>query len=166
MTESDSITPSFVFGPGDTRMRIASGDRLLLGAADTAGQLSVITGTIEGIEGPPLHTHGGDELTWIISGGPLTIQVGDDITEVEPGGGYWAKAGTPHTFANCTNDPVRYVSVMAPGGFEHFLDESARYFAGLAGEDPDPARIAEMADRYDSTPVGPPLAAVLPQLPR
>lgn len=163
MSDHDATTPSFVFGPDDTRMALATGDRLLLGAADTGGRLSVITGVIAGIEGPPLHTHDGDEFTWVLSGGPLTVQVGDEITEIEPGGGYWAPAGTPHTLANASDTPARYMSVMAPGGFEHFLDESGRYFAELGDQAPDPDRIAEIASRHNSTPVGPPLAAVLAQ---
>ena len=50
---------------------------------------------------------------------------------------------------------------MTPGGFEHFLDESGRYLAALDGDQPDPDRIAEIASRHKSTPLGPPLAAVL-----
>ena len=87
---------------------------------------------------------------------------GRRVLEIGPGGGYWAPAGTPHTFANAPDTPVEYASVMTPGGFEHFLDESARYFEGLdEGTPPDPDRIAEIAARHRSTPVGPPLAAVL-----
>jgi hypothetical protein len=68
------------------------------------------------------------------------------VHEVEAGGTAYADGSTPHTFANPSAEPVRFMVAIAPGGFEDYFramaagDEEAAAAAGArAGYEPVPA---------------------------
>lgn len=153
----------WVLQADSTRMAMPLGERVLLGAADTDGAVTVLLAEATGPEGPPLHAHESmDELSFVVAGGPLTVQLGDDVHELGPGGGYWAPRGVAHTFANFSSSPAMVVSVVTPGGMEGLLAAQGDYLASLpTGEMPDPARVAEIGAAHASTVVGPPLAATI-----
>ena len=77
-------------------------------------------------KGPPLHKHDFDEAFYLLEG-ELTFQLRDELVEVRAGEVAFAPRGVPHTFANRSGRPARFVLVCTPAGFE-------RYFARLAAQ--------------------------------
>jgi quercetin dioxygenase-like cupin family protein len=99
----------------------------------SGGRLAVVEKTIPAhAEGPPLHVHDFDEAFYVLDG-ELTFQVGDKVTIARRGELAFAPGGTPHTVANPTDGPARYLLICTPAGFERQL---ARRAAADAGVDP------------------------------
>ena len=105
----------------------ASGPRVLLRSEQTGGALSLIeSAAAAGFGGPTLHHHGFDETFYVMEG-ELTFQLRDELLTVGAGQLAFAPRGVPHTFANLSDAPARYLIVCTPAGFE-------RYFARMAAE--------------------------------
>jgi mannose-6-phosphate isomerase-like protein (cupin superfamily) len=78
--------------------------------------------------------------------GELTLRL-DDETVIAPAGSFvLVPPGTVHTFSNPGSEPVRYLSLMAPGGFEQYFLEVKE---ALGGGPPDPAVMAQLMSKYD-----------------
>src|SRR6266516_3341628 len=87
----------------------------------SGGRLAVVEKTIPAYaEGPPLHVHDFDEAFYLLDG-ELTFQVGDKLTTARRGELAFAPGGTPHTVANFTDRPARYLLICTPAGFERQL---------------------------------------------
>jgi quercetin dioxygenase-like cupin family protein len=107
--------------------------RVLLRSEQSDGHVSVIESTMPaGAKGPPLHTHDFDEAFYVLDG-ELTFQLGDELRMAGPGELAFALRGVPHTLANRSSAPARFVIVFTPAGFER---EFARRAAAKAGVDP------------------------------
>lgn len=105
----------------------SSGPRVLLRSEQTGGEVSVIESAAPaGFRGPTLHHHGFDETFYVMEG-ELTFQLRDELLRVGAGELAFAPRGVPHTFANLSDAPARYLIVCTPAGFE-------RYFARMAAE--------------------------------
>ncbi len=82
--------------------------------------------------GPPLHTHDFDEAFYMLEG-KLIFQV-DDALEMKGAGELsFAPRNVPHTLANRSDAPGRYMLVCTPAGFERHW---ARIAAEVAGVEP------------------------------
>lgn len=93
--------------------------------------------------GAPTHHHDHeDEWSYVLSG-HLTAQIGDEIAEAGPGEMVRKPRGIPHAMWNARDEPVRFLEVMHPAGFEE-------YFFEVAGalEAGDLERIGEISARY------------------
>jgi quercetin dioxygenase-like cupin family protein len=78
--------------------------------------------------GSPVHTHEReDEYSYVLSG-RLTAQVGDDVVEAGPGELVVKPRGIPHAFWNAGDEPVRFLELISPGGFEDYFFELAEPF--------------------------------------
>ena len=98
---------------------------------ESNGRVAIVEQTIRaGALGPPMHVHDFDEAFYVLDG-ELTFQVGDQITTAGPGELAFAAGGTPHTVANPTMVPARYLLVCAPGGFERQLARCAAVRVGI-----------------------------------
>jgi mannose-6-phosphate isomerase-like protein (cupin superfamily) len=114
-------------------------------ARETAGELTAVEyDAVPGFPGPPLHVHDFDELFYVLAG-CLTIRSGDDVHELDAGGCAYVDGRSPHTFANDTDERVRFLCVCAPGGFEE-------YFRALVAGDEE--RVAAASERYGLRTVG------------
>jgi mannose-6-phosphate isomerase-like protein (cupin superfamily) len=104
-----------------------------------------------GFAGPPPHVH--DELvdSFYVLEGTLTVTVGDENVELGPGSFACALPGTRHTFANRSDEPVRFLNINAPGGFEQYMRDLA---AAAATGPMTSERMGEIAARYDVRVVG------------
>ena len=60
-----------------------------------------------GFPGPPLHRHRELHDMFYVLEGSLFLTVGDETLELESGSFACVPPGTPHTFANTSNQPVR-----------------------------------------------------------
>jgi quercetin dioxygenase-like cupin family protein len=107
--------------------------RVLLRSEQSDGQVSVTESTMPaGAKGPPLHLHDFDEAFYVLDG-ELTFQLGDELSTAGPGELAFALRGVPHTLANRSSAPARFVIVCTPAGFER---EFARRAAAQAGVEP------------------------------
>jgi quercetin dioxygenase-like cupin family protein len=141
--------------PSEARvLRAGEGRRLELGdssavikggAGDALGSFALMEDDLApGFPGPVLHTHERMTDSFYVLDGELTVQVGEDRTAVPAGGYALVPPGNAHTFAGAESSRVRALNVMAPAGLERYLEEVAKL-----GGPPDPARMAEIASRYD-----------------
>ncbi len=104
--------------------------------------------------GPPLHCHPlQDEIHYLIQG-KLRYQIGDDIIDLESGEYLQIPGALPHAWINLQSEPARVVAIITPGGSEGFF--KAATSAQLA-----PDALMQLAQRYGTEIVGPPLATGL-----
>jgi uncharacterized cupin superfamily protein len=120
-----------------------------LTGADTGGAYSLVEyDAPPGAEGPPAHIHEGTEEYIFVLEGNLDIVLGDRHTLAGPGDGVLVPRGALHTFYNSSSEPVRFLTLLKPGGFEGLLAEAAMLAA--AGQwPPSPETGAEVFSRYD-----------------
>ena len=117
--------------------------RVLLQGEESAGEVSMIQNWVPaGWPGPPLHHHDFDETFHVLEG-ELTLQLRDELIAAGPGDLAFAPRGVPHTVANLSDAPARYLLVCTPAGFErHF----ARVEAEQAGVEPPPWALQEIPE--------------------
>jgi mannose-6-phosphate isomerase-like protein (cupin superfamily) len=139
----DTTSPtSLVLGPDEGEVIAARGNRLVIKAA--AARVTVADYTAPaGFPGPPLHVHPGFDEVFVVLDGTLTVRVGEDAHELAPGGTAYVDGTVPHTFANASAEPVRFLVICAPGGFEE-------YFRAVAAG--DEAAIAAVSERFAYAP--------------
>jgi mannose-6-phosphate isomerase-like protein (cupin superfamily) len=115
------------------------------GGGTGLGSLGVLeTEVPAGFPGPLLHVHDRTIDSFYVLEGTLTVRLGDETAEAGPGSYAFIPPGHPHTFSNPGGAPARFLNVMAPGGFERYLQELA-----AAGGALDPPAMAEIASKYD-----------------
>lgn len=122
----------------------ALGTRLVISSRDTGGAFGLVEHDLPSRQlGSPVHTHETEDEYSFVLGGRLTAQIGDRIVEAGPGDLVAKPRGIPHAFWNLGTEPVRFLELISPGGFED-------YFFDLAG--PFNARdlnaMAEVRTRY------------------
>ena len=122
----------------------------------TGGRFDFMIGEVGYLTGPPLHVHRDQDDTLYVLEGVLTVQVRDELFELGPGDFATGPPGIPHTFDNVRRDqkPVKVCNVMTPGG----LDAQFRDMAALRD---DPAKIAQLREKYGTAMVGPTLGVKL-----
>jgi quercetin dioxygenase-like cupin family protein len=140
-------------GPGE-------GDSIALGPSqaifkaegpDTDGYFS-LTETVlgPGFPGPVLHRHQGMVDSFYVLDGTLSMRLDDRAVEARAGDYALIPPLAAHTFANLGEQSARMLNLMAPGGFEQYLKEVASATTEAA---PEPRLMAQIAARYDFTPV-------------
>jgi mannose-6-phosphate isomerase-like protein (cupin superfamily) len=122
-----------------------------IGQADGIGSLAIIELEIPpGFPGHVPHHH--KELLdsfWVLEG-TLDLLIGEEWHKAGPGDFALVPPGNVHAFANKGDAPARLLNFVAPGGFENYLVEVSALMQ--PGAPPDPAKMAEMAARYDFVP--------------
>jgi mannose-6-phosphate isomerase-like protein (cupin superfamily) len=115
-----TASSTLVLAPGEGERIEVAGNRIRVLAA--APRMTVIDYTAPpGFPGPPLHVHTAFDELFLVLEGRLEMRVQDDVHEVGPGGSAFVEGGVPHTFANPAAEPVRFLAICAPGGFEDYL---------------------------------------------
>jgi quercetin dioxygenase-like cupin family protein len=109
--------------------------QVLLRGEESGGAVAIAENTMPaGAPGPPLHSHAFDEAFYVLDG-ELTFQLDDQVTAVGPGELIFAPRGVPHTLANLTESPARYLLVLTQPGFERELARRAANQAGVKPPD-------------------------------
>ena len=126
---------------------------VLLRSEETGGNVSVTEIEVPAHSaGPPLHTHDFDEAFYMLEG-ELIFQVDDALVTKGAGELSFAPRNVPHTLANHSDAPARYVLVCTPAGFERHW---ARIAAEAAGVEPPQWAMQQIPE---VTVVGPQIAA-------
>ena len=124
---------------------------VLLRSEETGGHVSVTEIVVPPHSaGPPLHTHDFDEASYLIEG-ELIFQVDGALVTKGAGELSFAARNVPHTLANHSDAPARYLLVCSPAGFERHW---ARRAAEAAGIDPPQWALQPIPE---VTVVGPPI---------
>ena len=116
-------------------------------AEDTDGSLYLGEASVEpGFSGPPLHRHRELHDMFYVLEGSLSVTVGDETLELEAGSFACVPPGTPHTFANTSDQPVRFLNFNTPAGWENYMRDLGEL---LSTGDATPEAIGMIASRYD-----------------
>lgn len=106
---------------------------VLVRSEQTSGHASIVEMTAgPDFDGPPLHVHDFDEAFYVLEG-ELTFRVEDELLTRQAGELAFAPRGVPHTLANRSGAPARYLLISTPAGFERSL---ARRAAERKGAEP------------------------------
>jgi quercetin dioxygenase-like cupin family protein len=121
----------------------------------TGGALTAFENVIAPGDGPPLHTHAGEDEIWYVIAGELRFEIGGEISEAPQGSFVFVPRGMPHCFQNIGSEPARILVLFTPSGMEGFFDR----FADLPAEELGPEAFKRLGGPVGMEIVGPPLAA-------
>ena len=124
----------------------------------TNGALTLFENVIAPGDGPPLHTHAGEDESWYVLQGALRFRLGDEIADAPAGAFVFVPRGTPHCFQNAGEEPARIIVMFTPSGMERFFDR----FANLDDGPVDPEAFRSIGAEVGMDVVGPPMAATHP----
>ncbi|MFE7161394.1 cupin domain-containing protein [Streptomyces sp. NPDC057636] len=122
-----------VVGPGDgevivlgtTRMRI------LEDGGHTGHRLAIAESVLAPhTQGPPQHRHARHDEGFYILSGTVRFTVGDEDYDVTSGTLVMVPPGTPHTFANLTDQPAVMLSAFTPDLYVQYFRELQEVLAG------------------------------------
>lgn len=131
--------------------------RLLLDAGASDGRVSALwCEHPAGTPGPPLHLHPGtDEWFWVHSG-TLLVHIDGRVHRLGGGDSAFVPRGLAHAFAGAPGEPVHFLTVHTPGGFEQ-MHRDVLAAEREAGRPLGSAEIVPIARRHDWVLAGPPL---------
>jgi quercetin dioxygenase-like cupin family protein len=139
-------------GEGETIQGPAGGPLTFkVRGAETNGALMALENVIAPGDGPPEHTHAGEDESWYVIAGELRFKLGDEIASARAGSFVFVPRGVPHAFVNAGTEPARILVLFTPGGMERFFDRFAELEAF------DPAAFARLGREVGMEVVGPPL---------
>ncbi len=138
-----------VHGLGEGERHSAGSAEIVIKATgeDTAGSFFLSETEIEpGFPGPPLHVHERLHDMFYVLGGELTVRLGEETRRLGAGTFVCVPPGVAHTFANETDEPVRFLNFNTPSGWESYMRElsAAAQDGPLTSE-----RIGRVASRHD-----------------
>ena len=140
---------AIVHGPGEGELLAVAGNEIVfkVGTVETGGALGVLEYTAAaGFPGPPPHVHHRTVEGFYVLDGELTMLVGEETVTLPAGSFALVPPDTPHTFSNPSSEPVRFLGMFTPSGFEQYFKDLA---ALLAGGPLDPVAVAEAGAKYD-----------------
>src|SRR5207249_687965 len=95
---------------------------LRVSSAESGGSVAVIEHTLEpGLISAPPHRHEREDETSYVLEGALTVQIGDEVATIGPGAIIVKPRGIFHTFWNSGTQPLRFLEIISPGGFEQYF---------------------------------------------
>ena len=126
------------------------GTRYVVSAEQTGGAFAAVEHDLgPRLLGAPMHTHEReDEISHVLAG-RLGVQIGYEVVEAGTGDTVFKPRGIPHAFWNPSDEPVRFLELITPAGFEAYLADLAPIL-GVAGP-PDFAALAAVQARYALT---------------
>jgi quercetin dioxygenase-like cupin family protein len=133
------VTPRTVWLPGDLRVEV------LLGAADTGGQLTLAADfPPPGWRLPP-HAHANEAETIHIVAGRFAITVDGDERELGPGEAVHVPRGVVHSARAVGDAPGHRLVMFTPGGMDAFFLEAG---AADPAAEPDLAHLVAIAKAH------------------
>jgi mannose-6-phosphate isomerase-like protein (cupin superfamily) len=149
----------FMMEPGSGRPIHVLGNEVIIkiSSGDTGGAFAVFEGQTQPLEGPPLHSHRGQDEWWYILEGEYKFEVDGQEIYADAGAIVFAPRGSRHTFQNIGSARGRTLTTVVPGGIDLFFEELES--AAPRGTVPDPAKLLPIFMKHGQELLGPPLAA-------
>lgn len=123
-----------------------------LRAEQTDGRLGLVEQVVPGgYPGPAMHVHPEFDETFYVIEGTLAFRVGDHAYEASAGTVAFVPRGTPHTFANTSEEPSRSLVLATPGGFERYFEELIALIEQTGGLPPE-EELRELGIAHGSIP--------------
>lgn len=144
-----------ILGPGQIAW-LGTLYRTILTTDATSGAMSITDSVSPPGSGPPRHIHHNADETFVLLTGDCTFWLEGHTFHRGPGETVFVPRGAEHTFRVASDVPCRHLVILTPGGFEGFFAEMARHDYRIPADMP---AIEAVAERYDLTFTGPPLAA-------
>jgi hypothetical protein len=151
----------YALGPGDALEDLDMGGGSVLSLKVTGQQSNGLLTVLEGVV-----LSGGSTAACSRGGGRgrnlprgRAGLLGEERGALEPGGLSWFPRGVPHTVANLSDGPVRFLTVVTPSGIEGFFRAQRDYLAEVSNGRPfDPAAFGSVPGQETRIVVGPPLS--------
>jgi mannose-6-phosphate isomerase-like protein (cupin superfamily) len=97
----------------------------------------------------PLHRHRReDEISYVLEG-EMTVLADNELTTVPAEESVVKGRGVWHTFWNASDEPLRFLEIIAPGEFSEFFDEISQIYPLDPADEEALTRFEEICDRYD-----------------
>ncbi|MFE5809108.1 cupin domain-containing protein [Streptomyces sp. NPDC056491] len=132
-SEPRTGTALSVVGPGEgetivlgtTRMRV------LEDGSHTGHRLAITESVLAPhTQGPPQHRHGLHDEGFYVLSGTVRFTVGDEDHDATTGTLVMVPPGTPHTFANLTDQPAVLLSTFTPDLYVQYFRDLQEVLAG------------------------------------
>jgi quercetin dioxygenase-like cupin family protein len=136
--------------PGDgERFEAGASAAVMKATAETTGGAFSMAETTfpAGTGGPPPHAHAHTTDTFYVLEGTLHVFIGDRELDAPAGSYVLVPPGIVHTFANTSDQPVRFLNINSPGGWENYLRELTA--AMRSGTMPGTQEFAKIVEKYD-----------------
>src|SRR3954449_4443367 len=98
------------------------GTRYVLSAEQTGGAFAVVEHDLAPRAlGAPMHTHTREDEISHVTAGRLGVQIGEQVFEARQGDTVVKPRGVAHAFWNPGDEPVRFLELITPPGFEGYF---------------------------------------------
>lgn len=126
---------------------LALGTRYVVTSDQTRGAFAIVEHDLAPRAlGAPMHTHEREEEVSHVTTGRLGVQIGDDVLEAGPGDTVIKPRGVAHAFWNAGDQPLRFLEIITPAGFEQYFSDVAPLLSGPGAPDLD--GLAAVRARY------------------
>lgn len=133
----EPMSPKIV-GPGDGRTVRLFGVEFSykIESGDSAGTLAAMEVVIPPKTLVKPHNHANEDEFSLIMSGTVGLRVGDDISEASAGSYLVKPRGIPHAMWNASDEPVRVLEMVSPGGLEEYFEKLGPILAHEDGAGP------------------------------
>ena len=144
MTETTHLVPA----AGGRRVHFrALGTRYVVPADTTEGAFAIVEHDLAPRSlGSPMHTHEREDEISHVTSGRLGVQIGDEVLRAGPGDTVIKPRGIAHAFWNPGDEPVRFLEVITPAGFEGYFADVEPLLSGPGA--PDAGALGAVMARY------------------
>ncbi|MET9173427.1 MULTISPECIES: cupin domain-containing protein [Streptomyces] len=142
-----------VIGPGDGEMIVLGTTRMrvLEDGSHTGHRLAIAESVLAPhTEGPPQHRHARHDEGFYVLSGTVRFTVGDEDYDAVTGTLVMVPPGTPHTFANLTDQPAVMLSTFTPDLYVQYFRDLQEVLAG--GRPLTPEANIDAMSRYATEP--------------
>ncbi|MGE7439581.1 cupin domain-containing protein [Kitasatospora sp. NPDC001175] len=142
-----------VVGPGDGETIVLGTThmRVLEDGSHTGHRLAIAESVLAPhTQGPPQHRHSQHDEGFYVLSGTVRFTVGDEDHDATTGTLVMVPPGTPHTFANLSDQPAVMLSTFTPDLYVQYFRDLQEVLAG--GQPSTPQANIDAMSRYATEP--------------
>jgi quercetin dioxygenase-like cupin family protein len=126
------------------------GAKQRVASTENAAGVSVVEHTLPpNALAAPLHRHANEDEVSCVLAGEMTVLADDEVSTC-PAGEFVVKGrDTWHTFWNAGDEPLRFLEIIAPSGFDEFFGEVGSVLDGRTLDEETIGPVMAIAGRYD-----------------